>query len=324
MLIETTQELQLYVPTSSAFKEATLTPELKTSTMELEQRVPKEFLTHIESLKGADNLGELEDIHYHFASFIGNITMYRMMPKLYNSITSAGIRTHVTQETERATKWSYEDQRNAYLLDATVHLENGLSKFYNLPMGTLMSFMSQDEIVNHKKRLFKNIDDWKSALSTRCSVLVIQELNNYVADCEESYILNRLDRGYWETTKQDPTQEFQKTLINYGRRLIASAALLRGLGLLTLSLSADGLRMTSFYYNETLHGAPLAMDFIMNLKRSLETNVTHYQGIFDKYLLQNASNIPGMTSSDFYIQSQENSSVLGGYNNENAKSTFFI
>jgi hypothetical protein len=324
MLIETTQELQLYVSTSLAFKEATLTPELKTSTMELEQRVPKAFLTHIEALKSADNLGDLEDIHYHFASFIGNITMYRIMPKLYNSVTSAGVRTHATQETERATKWSYEDQRNAYLHDATVHLENGLSKFYNLPIGSLKSFMSEAEAIQYKNRLFKNIHDWKSALSTRCSVMVIQELNNYVADCEESYIINRLDRAYWEMIKQNPTQEFQNTLINYGRRLIASAALLRGLGLLTLSLSADGLRMTSFYYNETLHGAPLAMDFIMNLKRSLETNITHYQGIFDKYLLQNATNIPGMTSSDFYIRSQENSSVLGGYNNENAKSTFFI
>ena len=265
MLIETTEELQIYVPTSSDFKQSTILAELRSCSLELETRVPKTLLTHLENLKGSDTLGAFEDIHYHFCSFLGNITMYRIMPKVYNSITGAGVRTHQTQETERATKWSYEEQRNAFLLDATIHLENGLSKLYSLDASALSSFMTADEIEIHKKRLFKNLLDWRSALSTRCSVVVIQELNHYVEDVEQNYILNRVGQDFWETIKTATTAPFHIELLNYGRRIVASGALLRGLELLTMSLSADGLRMTSFYYNETLHGAPLSVDLVLSL-----------------------------------------------------------
>lgn len=332
MIINNTEELQLFVPATTSIDDTVLTPQLRNTERVLLKYIDKtlydELLDRLNNISNTQTSDEWAELNIHLGSFVANYSLLKLAPKLYSSISDAGIRVEHTENTDRSPKWAYEQLKKSYFEDAYNALESALvciDKNSNAG-GLFESFISADKKTEYNTLFIRNAEEFSKYIQTSINQYTYLKVKSTIPVALKLWVNGMITTPILDTIltarNNNSLSKLQKELFDYICHIVANGSLLKSLIFLTINIDSEGLRSLDIANDESLLGNVATDTQLQQLRIQLDENLNHYQVLLKNCLMTNASDIPGFTDSDFY-KSAINQPV-NRFSHNDGKKTFMV
>lgn len=327
ILINSTSELESIVPNTFNLKDEKFIPQSRNSQEFLYKFFDENFIADLVDIKediiqDADVIEAMQAIREQLLIAVANHTIYSLLPKLYSSVTDAGIRTQDTQTHTRAPKWSYEELRKSYRLDAISALENALN-IYDRKEDIITAEFEYLEYGNHT--FLHSFEQIQKTLPIPVDIITFNEIKRLFTVIEDRNIYPVLPQSFCDTIKKNKTKtKIEKELVQHAARLIFVGSLHQNIPFMGVMIEDGVIKGLLMSDDETLIGQKVDAYQMRNIQVAIEQEFINQQGFFKDYVLKNASAIKDFDKTDYYKNAIGASDLVRNFGNDRSKSSFFF
>lgn len=324
-MILSTQDIMDYAPVHNHLDWDTISPLVDDARLFMAQHIDPNLIAELETQMSGTPSEIWEQLDKHYSKFLANWSIYKYMPKVYNSISSAGLRTSMSDDSERATKWSYEEQRTAYFNDAYLALETTLSFVHKNCMTIGSSFYAYVRASYRVQfqGIFSDSVDFNGVSTLKINFYTFQKIAPSFSESVD-LDLRPIFGAYLDTfIPKSNKNVIESHLFLYMRKVVAAISIQRNISTLVLSLNNDGLNALPIAYDETMRGVTMTQDMKTDLDRDLRTRITEYLTYIKQYVKDNTANLPGIDTIPQY-EAITGTTTRPNYANAEVKGSFFL
>lgn len=327
-MIASTQELQQFIPANTQFKYEVIRTEFQTTLDFSRPFIEKTLYDEVLAKKTANTLGtgEWKILHDYYCRFEANWSLYNLLPKIYSSVSDAGVRVANTETHERSPKWSYEALQQSYFNSAYIALDGMMRHIhlYCMTGGSFYSFVS-NTYRSQFGVLIPNVDTFNESCFYKVNFFVFKKIAFIMDEMIDRHLRPSLGT-YVDTLIAKPSKNPQELkLLVCLRKIIANNTLLAGLPSMTIAIDNEGIKSIDLANDETRESMQVSDNQILAIERTLKDNLEYLDKLLKRFIKAEYSNLPGITNTLLCSQIQDSEVVKrSNYANEDAKGSFFI